>query len=271
MSISILSVINFLSPKDGGSRKVARDVPYGEAARQTLDIYAPRRVGGPFPVVFFTYGGSWMDGDRRNYDFVGRALAAQGFVVVIADYRLVPELEYPGFLEDCVAAFAWVVDHIGQFGGDPARIALMGHSAGAYNAAMLALDPAYLMARKLLHRVRCLVGLSGPYDFFPFDGPISLRTFGAVRDPKATQPINHVSAVAPPMFLASGDKDRLVYPRNTVALAARLREVSVAVVERHYANLGHPGTLLALGRPARGIAPVLAEVARYLHQHLDPN
>ena len=119
MSISILSVINFLSPKDRGSRKVARDVPYGAAARQKLDIYAPREAGGPLPVVFFIYGGSWMDGDRRNYDFAGRALAAQGFVTVIADYRLVPEVEYPGFLEDCAAAFAWMVDHIGQYGGDP--------------------------------------------------------------------------------------------------------------------------------------------------------
>src|SRR5688500_1911214 len=150
MPISILSLISFLSPKERGSRRVARDVPYGEGERQALDIYAPRQVGGPLPVVFFTYGGSWMDGDRRNYDFAGRALAAQGFVVVIADYRLVPELEYPGFLEDCASAFAWVVDHIGQYGGDPRRIALMGHSAGAYNATMLALDPAYLRARNVL-------------------------------------------------------------------------------------------------------------------------
>lgn len=270
MAISILSVINFLSPKDAGSRRLARGVAYGDAARQKLDIYAPRAADGPLPVVFFVYGGSWSDGDRRNYDFAGRALAAQGFVTVIADYRVLPEVEYPGFLEDGAAAFHWVADNIGRYGGDAGRIALMGHSAGAYNALMLALDPAYLAKRGLLGRVRCAVGLSGPYDFFPFDGPISLRTFGAVLEPKATQPINHVTASAPPVFLGSGDKDTLVYPRNSVALAARLREVGVAVEERHYATLGHPGPLMALGRPGRRLAPVLAEVAAYLHRQLNP-
>lgn len=270
MTISILSIINALSPKDAGSRKVAHDLPYGPAARQQLDIYAPKVSNGPLPVVFFIYGGSWSDGDRRNYDFAGRALAAQGFVTVIADYRVLPEVEYPEFLDDGVRALAFVAETIAQFGGDPGRIALMGHSAGAYNATMLALDQAYLAKAGLLERVRCVVGLSGPYDFFPFDGPISLRTFGAVREPELTQPIHHVSAAAPPMFLGTGDRDRLVLPRNTVALAKSLRAAGVAVEERHYPRLGHPGPLLALGRPARAIAPVLADVTAYLHHHLDP-
>ena len=268
MAISILGVINALSPKDGGSRKLARDVPYGPAARQRLDIYAPRQAKGPVPVVFFVYGGSWMDGTRTNYDFVGRALAALGYVTVIADYRVLPEVEYPGFLEDCASAFGWLVEHIAEYGGDAGRVALMGHSAGAYNAVMLAMDQAYLAKAGLLSHVRCVVGLSGPYDFFPFDGPISLRTFGAVREPQATQPINHVSASAPPMLLGTGDKDTLVYPRNSVALAARLRAVGVAMEEIHYPKLGHPGPLMALGRPARGIAPVLDDVAGFLRRHL---
>jgi len=261
MAISILSIINTLSPKDAGSRKVARDVPYGPAARQQLDIYAPKRADGPLPVVFFIYGGSWMDGSRSQYDFAGRALAALGYVTVIADYRVLPEVEYPGFLDDGAAAFGWVVDNIAAYGGDPGRMALMGHSAGAYNAVMLALDARYLAQAGLLGRVRCVVGLSGPYDFFPFDGPITLRTFGAVPDPATTQPINHVTASTPPMLLGTGDKDTLVYPRNTVALANRLREAGIGVDERHYP---------ALGRPARGIAPVLADVAEFLGRYLGP-
>ncbi|WDQ99790.1 alpha/beta hydrolase [Devosia sp. J2-20] len=269
MAISILGIINSLSPKDAGSRKVARNLAYGPAERQKLDIYAPRDRQDNLPVVVFFYGGSWNDGSRAHYDFVGRALAAQGFVTVIADYRLLPEVEYPGFLDDCATAVEWIAGNIGLHGGDPERLALMGHSAGAYNAVMLALDPGLLKRRGLLGKVRCTVGLSGPYDFFPFDGPISLRTFGAVSEPMSTQPIHFVSASAPPMFLASGDKDTLVYPRNTRALAQRLKVVGVSVHERHYANLGHPGTLLALGRPARRIAPVLKEVGIFLHQHLD--
>ena len=272
MAFSILSLINLLSPKDTGSRKVARNVVYGAGDRQKLDIYAPHGRSVPdagWPVVFFIYGGSWSEGSRQDYDFVGRALSALGFVVVIADYRLVPEVEYPGFLDDGVQAMMWVVDNITRHGGDPQRIALMGHSAGAYNAVMLALDPGLLARSGLLGNIGCVVGLSGPYDFFPFDGPITLRTFGAVREPMATQPIHFVSPSAPPMFLATGSKDTLVYPRNTVALAKRLGVVDCIVQERHYETLGHPGTLLALGRPARAIAPVLKEVGAFLHHHLE--
>lgn len=268
MALSLLSLFNTLSPKDRGSRLVARDVAYGPAARHKLDIYAPRKLEKPAPVVYFVYGGSWMDGDRHNYGFAGRALAALGYLTVIADYRLVPEVEYPGFLEDGAAAFAWVARHADQYGGDARRMALMGHSAGAYNAAMLALDPAYLQHAGLLDRVRCVVGLSGPYDFFPFDGPISLRTFGAVQNPRTTQPINHVTPSAPPMLLGHGGRDRLVYPRNSVALAQRLREAGVAVAEAHYPSLGHAEPLLALSRPIRGIAPVLADVAAFLRRYL---
>lgn len=268
MAFSILGLINALSPKDGGSRKLAANAAYGADPRQKLDIYAPTKLNAPAPVVFFIYGGSWMDGSRHDYDFVGRALAALGYVTVIADYRVLPQVEYPGFLHDGADAFAWVVEHIGDYGGDAGNMALMGHSAGAYNALMLALDEKYLKASGLLDRVRCVVGLSGPYDFFPFDGPITLRTFGAVRDPEKTQPINLVTASAPPMFLASGDKDTLVYPRNTVALAQKLREAGVEVEEIHYPTAGHPTTLLALGRPFRSRAPVLADVAAYLHRHL---
>ena len=209
-----------------------------------------------------------MDGSRHHYTFVGRALAALGYVAVIADYRVLPEIEYPGFLDDGGAAFSWVVEHIADYGGDPTRTALMGHSAGAYNALMLGLDPTYLARLGMRDRVRCMVGLSGPYDFLPFDGPITLRTFGAVREPMATQPINHVTADAPSTFLGSGDRDTLVYPRNSVALAKKLGEAGVTVVEKHYPTLGHPGPLMALGLPARGLAPVLADVTAFLRQYL---
>lgn len=273
MAVSILGIINALLPKDAASRRIAHDVPFGPRARHKLDIYAPKAgrdaPGGGLPVVLFIYGGSWAEGEKSDYGFAGRALAAQGFVTVVADYRLLPEVEYPGFVADCALALAWVVDHIAEHGGDPARIGVMGHSAGAYNAAMLALDPAYLKAEQR-HHIRCVVGLSGPYDFFPFDGAITMRTFGAVADPMRTQPVNHVTPSAPPMFLASGDKDTLVYPRNTAELARLLRAVGVPVEERHYERLGHPGTLLALARPLRGTAPVLTEVSRYLHAQLQP-
>jgi acetyl esterase/lipase len=267
LAFSLFSLFNALIPKDQTSRRIARGLPYGPHQRQLLDIYAPRGAG-PWPVVIFIYGGSWMDGDRSNYEFAGRAIAALGYLVVIADYRLIPDIEYPGFLDDCADAFGWIMREIATYGGDPQRVALMGHSAGAYNAAMLALDPRYRLRVPELGRLACVVGLSGPYDFFPFDGPISLRTFGAVRDPQATQPVHHVYPGAPPMLFGHGGKDSLVLPRNATALATRLGGVGVSADETHYANLGHPGPLLALSRPLRWVAPVYADIAAYLAQML---
>lgn len=268
--LSLLQLFNALTPKDAASRKIARDVAYGSAARQRLDVYAPRDPRGLLPVVFFIYGGSWSDGDRANYDFAGRAIAALGYVTVIADYRLLPEVEYPIFLDDCLLAMDWVIKNVSAYGGEPSRIALMGHSAGAYNATMLALHPDYLAAQGMLDHVRCVVGLSGPYDFLPFDGEITRRTFGAVKHPEDTQPILHVSPAAPRMLLATGERDRLVYPKNTVALSARLRQAGVEVEEIHYPDLGHPQTLLALSRPFRHTATVLSDVGAFLAAHYKP-
>jgi acetyl esterase/lipase len=188
--------------------------------------------------------------------------------VVVVDYRLVPEVEFPGFLEDCAEGFAWMVANIAAYGGDPSRIALMGHSAGAYNAVMLLLGPRFLPARGLTGHVRAFVGLSGPYDFFPFDVPVSIRAFGAAADPKATQPVNLMRPGLPPMFLAAGDADTLVRPRNTTALAGTLRAAGGEVVELHYPGVTHAGTLLALGTFGRRKAPVLSDVGAFLRAHL---
>lgn len=264
---SLLALLNWLTPKQHSSRRVARDVHYGPHSKQTLDIYGPRDGAGPFPVIYFVYGGSWNMGDRRFYEFAGRALAAAGYIVVIVDYRLVPEIEYPVFLEDGALGFAWTLEHIGQYRGDANRVALMGHSAGAYNAVMLLLAPGYL-APDAASRVKAFVGLSGPYDFYPFDVPVSLRTFGAVSEPKATQPVNLARPGLPPALLIHGDADTLVQPRNTVALAARWRDAGNPVVETHYAGVTHPGTLLALGFYGRRKAPVLSDVIAFLRANL---
>lgn len=265
---SLLALLNLLMPKERGSRRLARAVPYGSHPRQTLDIYAPASGPGPWPVIYFVYGGSWNIGDRRFYEFAGRALAAAGFVVAVTEYRLIPEIEYPVFLEDCAQGFAWTVKHAGSYGGDPDRMALMGHSAGAYNAAMLLLSDRLLPSMGLADRVRAFVGLSGPYDFYPFDVAVTLRTFGAVASPLATQPVNLARPGLPPVFLATGDADKLVYPRNTVALAAKLREAGGELVEKHYPGIGHAGTLLALGAFGRHRAPVLSDVVTFLKAHL---
>lgn len=264
---SPLSLFATLSPKDPAA-VVARGEAYGPHERQKLDVYAPRGARGDAPVAVFFYGGSWDSGRRQDYGWVGRALASRGFVAIVADYRLYPEVRYPAFLEDGAAAVRWASENAARFGGDPRRIVLAGHSAGAYNAAMLALDGRYLAAAGVdASRIKAFAGLSGPYDFLPFRGEITPRVFGQAEDLPATQPLAHVSPDAPPAFLATGEADDTVWPKNTVALAARLRAAGVPVEERHYPGVDHIRMVLALSRPLRGRAPVLDEMTGFLRRH----
>lgn len=267
---SPLSLFATLSLKDPAMTS-ARDVAFGPDPRQRLDVYAPRRLegAGPAPVVVFFYGGSWDSGRRQDYNWAGRALASRGFVTMIADYRLYPQVRFPDFLEDGALAVRWAADHAAQFGGDPSRIALVGHSAGAYNAAMLALDSRYLTAAGVdPRRIKVFAGLSGPYDFLPLRDPVAVRTFGEFEDPAQTQPTAFARADAPATFLATGEKDTYVFPRNTVRLAKALREVGVTVEERHYPDVDHINMVLALSRPLRGRAPVFEELVAFLKAHL---
>lgn len=262
--VSLIGVINRLSLKDKGSHRLAEGLTYGREKRHRLDVYAPVSGGQNLPVVIFFYGGGWTTGERGSYEFVGRALASLGYIVAVPDYRLVPEVEYPAFLQDCAQAARFVHENAARWGGNPGRIALSGHSAGAYNAAMLALDLTLRETSGLESALQGVACLAGPFDFFPFDGPISLRVFGGVRDPRQTQPIAHVAPRPPPFFLASGNRDPIVHPRNSVAMAAKLRAAGGSVVEKHYDWLEHAGPMLVLGRPARKLAPVLNDLSQFL-------
>lgn len=265
---SPLALFDALGPRDKGGRLAVRDAAYGTDPRQRLDVFVPTVPVERAPVLVFFYGGSWSSGSKDDYAFAAQAFAAQGFVTVLPDYRLYPQARFPEFLKDGAAAIAWVRDNIAAQGGDPNRIVLAGHSAGAYNAAMLGLDTEYLRQAGVDPRtVRAVAGLSGPYDFLPFDQKTSIEVFGQAPDPEATQPVSFAGAHSPPTFLATGDKDTVVKPHNTASLAARLRNARVPVQERTYEGLDHSDTLLALSVSFRRKAPVLAEMSAFLHQH----
>ncbi len=260
---SPLATFDRLVPKDRGGALIANGIAYGPDARQRLDVYAPRdRCGERRPVVVFFYGGSWNSGTRAGYAFVGRALAAQGFVTIVPDYRLVPNVRYPAFVEDGAAAVRWATANAARYCGDGRSIVVMGHSAGAYIAGMLAVDPRWLGPTRAA--VKGLVGLAGPYDFAPFNVDASRAAFGNAPDPAETQPVTWAGPGDPPALLLYGEKDSVVQPRNSAALAARLRAGGVVVEQRAYPGLGHVGILLALARPFRGRAPVLDDVAAFV-------
>lgn len=268
---SSLGTLDAVLPKDSGSSLVAGDLAYGEDPRQRLDIYAPDNAGGTrgHPVVVFVHGGSWASGEREDYSFAGRALASQGFVTVLFNYRLVPRHPYPDFVDDTASVVAWANRNAARYGGDPSRIFLVGHSAGAYNAVMVALAPEFLRGVGVSQDVLAgVVGISGPYDFLPLDPGAAQNAFGhlqaeALRD---SQPVNRVTASrpVPPMLLLTGDKDKTVRPRNTQSLAQALEKAGHRVRSEIYPGIGHAGTVLALSRPFRGRAPVLEDVATFI-------
>jgi acetyl esterase/lipase len=254
---SPLKVLNGLAP----GRRVAQSLPYGTGPRRTLDVYSPARRD-PAPIVVFFYGGSWDSGAKEMYRFVGGALATRGCVTVIPDYRVYPEVRYPDFLEDCAAAFAWAATHGHAYGGAGSPF-LMGHSAGAYNAAMLTLHTDYL-AKVGAPVPAGMIGLAGPYDFLPLHDAELEQIFGANPTPPATQPINHVDGRNPPMLLLAGTKDTDVLPRNTTRLAARIRAAGGPVADRLYPGVDHREIIGAIGQPFRFLAPTLRDSLAFI-------
>jgi acetyl esterase/lipase len=269
--VSLLNRIDRLTPGRGDrARRAATGLRFGPHARHHLDIWVPSHPdSAKLPVVVFFYGGGWHSGERGDYGFAAAAFAAQGFVAVVPDYRLVPEVRFPDFLEDAALSLRWVVAHIAEYGGDPSKISVAGHSAGAYIAAMLALDPRWLSAVQLPpETIRAGVLLSGPFDFAPFREWRGRAAFGAYPDPADTQPINHVRSDAPPLLLQHGSSDRLVYAKNSRSLDAALTRAGAPHELRVYRGCDHAGTLVALSRPFRGRFPVLADATRFLRSVL---
>lgn len=245
-----------------------RDVPYGGLARQRLDVYRPSDGSTPAAVVVFFYGGSWQGGERSDYLFVADALASKGFVTVIPDYRVYPEVKFPAFVEDAARAVRWVRDHAAELGADPARIYLMGHSAGAHIAALLSLDGHYLHDVGLdRSAIRAVVGLAGPYDFLPFHSETLRTLFGPPAGWPSTQPINFVEGHEPPMLLLTGAWDTKVRPGNTRRLSARICQSGGTARAIFYRGLGHGTLLAAFSWPLRRLAPVLDDTAAFLREH----
>jgi acetyl esterase/lipase len=256
---STIDALNAAEPK--GGLEISRDIAFAPGARGRLDVYAPRHRRPDTPVVVFFYGGGWETGGKGDYLWAGSALARQGYVVVIPDYRLYPEVRWPTFLEDGAKAVRWARDHAADYGGDPKRLVLMGHSAGAYNAAMLNLDHRWLgeVGMNPETDIRCFVGLAGPYDFLPLRTDVLKTIFGPEETRPATQPIQYVTAAAPPMLLIAPVKDVVVDPENVTRLARRVHEKGGRVETRRFPRINHELTVGALALPLRWVAPVLRQ------------
>jgi acetyl esterase/lipase len=246
------------------------DITYGRDPRQKLDVYLPRKIKPGAKVVIFFYGGSWRNGSKTDYRFVAQALTSRGFIVVLPDYRLYPQVIFPGFVEDGASAVRWVRDHISTYGGDPNQLYLMGHSAGSHIAALLTLDALYLKAVGLDRKtIRATATLSGPYDFTPnpWDRPVfGQQTNDTAIDPQI-EPITFADGQEPPMLLVQGLRDKIVSPSNAEHLAARIRSLGGQVDYITYPKRGHAAVVVALAWPYQWLAPVLDDVTDYFNRH----
>jgi len=242
------------------------NIAYGPEARQQLDVYQPQGEVRNAPVVVFFYGGSWSTGERADYRFVGEALASQGIVAVVADYRLSPAVRYPVFVQDSARAVRWARDHAAGYGADPARLFVMGHSAGAYNAAMVALDARWLQAEGMKpSQLAGWIGLAGPYDFLPIGDPQTQVAFEWPGTPADSQPLMHASRASPPALLLAPTEDRSVNPqRSTVAMAQRLKNSGVRVESALFDGVSHVTLIASMAAVLRGRAPVLEQVAAFV-------
>ncbi len=253
-----LGFVDAITPS--GDYRAELDQPYGNDIRQRLDIYHPLKGEDPDrPVVLFFYGGNWKMGDKASYRFVGESLASAGFVTVVADYRLYPDVTFPAFVEDGATATRWIAKHLKRPDGSPRPIVLMGHSAGAYNAAMLACDPRYLGPDRSL--VKAWIGMAGPYQFKP-DPENAL-----ILDPPDGRPnmaADAADAGTPPAFLMLAGDDEVVGVVNADRLEAKLKSLGVPVMRKSYPGRSHATLVGALASSLTFLAPVRADAIDYL-------
>ncbi len=263
-STLLLGVANLAARSDATTR--TPDLAYGTDVRQKLDVYVPKNSPADgAPVVVFVHGGSWANGSRDNYRFVGEALAARGCVAVLPSYRLYPQVRFPLFVEDAAHAVAWARAHAAEYGGDPQRIFIMGHSAGAHIVMLLALDEHYLrQAGMSSSDLRGVIGLSGPYDFYPFGSGFHHEVFDFGGAPELTQPIHYVRAGAPATLLLYGSADRVVDPGNSARLADALRRAGSPVTIKVYPGASHGDTVAAFSSLKIHAAPVPGDVAQFI-------
>jgi acetyl esterase/lipase len=257
-------LLNTLTPTSG--YRFASDIPFDRERKLTLDVYTPV-VARNEPVVVFFYGGRWREGAPADYRFVGQALAAQGFVAVLPDTRHYPQVKFPAFVEDAARAVRWTKDQIARYGGDRAKMFLMGHSSGAHVAALLALNREYLDAAGVdRDTLKGMIGLAGAYDFLPLTAPDLRDLFGPPERFELSQPVSFADGANPPLLLLHGADDDTVRVRNTQSLAAAVARAGGPVETVIYPQMGHAWIISTLAAPLRGRSDVLEQVAGFVRR-----
>lgn len=260
---------------------VKENIAFGEDSKLKYDLYLPDSASEEFentPVIVFFYGGSWNRGDKSEYEFVGRRLASMGYIAAIPNYRLYPEVKYPAFLEDGASSIAHLKKELAKSeykDRKPSQqFIMMGHSAGAYNAAMLALDSRWLEAVGLTHQthIQGFIGLAGAYNIYPINDVEVRPVFEHPNYPPKSQPIDYTAKGAAPSLILTPETDTLVsIERNSEALHNALKSAGNQSVLKTIEGTDHVtiiGTLSPLlffkgstAQPIRAFVSALHESA----------
>jgi acetyl esterase/lipase len=228
--------------------RYAQDLTYGPAERQVLDVYRPQR-GTERPVAVFLHGGRWQYGSKAQYRLLGRTLAQHGVVTVVPNYRLYPPATFPAWVNDAAAAVRWTYDHVHRFGGDATQLYVVGHSAGAHTATLLALDDRYLRKAGVPPGViRGVVSMAGPVDV-EWTAPDIQALMGPKEHWAATYPAAQVDGAGIPLLLLHGTADETVAAGNATRLATRIRNAGGCAKAILYPGVGHLRIVLGLHFP----------------------
>ncbi len=247
------------------------DFAYGSESRQRLDVYRPRSRRNTAPVVVFLYGGRWQSGSKDQYRLLGDALARRGVVVVVPDYRLYPEVKFPGWVEDAAQAVKWTRSNIERLGGDTAQIWVVGHSSGAHTAVLLALDNRYLRDAGIsANAIRGYISIAGPVDTVWTDTDVQ-ALMGPPDGWPATYPRTHiVEGIAEEreanLLFLHGSGDKTVSASNSTTLAARIRSGGGCARAVVYRGVGHVEIVVAFSVPQLRIAPVMSDVLDFIQR-----
>lgn len=275
-ALSALGLVNGISSSAGVG--VSKDINYGDAPLQNLDMYYPKPlaqamqtqsvIDKSYPMVVFVYGGSWENGSKEDYAFVGQSLAQAGYVTAVVNYRKAPEHVYPDFVKDTAKAIAWSYDNAPKFHANPKRLAVVGHSAGAFNAVAAISNSDFLAPYGLSpDAISAVVGIAGPYsyDFRKFD---SASAFASDATPDEVMPDRQIKGTQPPYLLLTAENDKIVYDTNTIKMTQALKDFGATVETGQIKGASHATSIGAMAKPLRWVNDVRAQVLTYLDKEL---
>lgn len=257
-------VLNSLTPESG--YEAASNLIYDDQRQLRLDIYTPQQEKLA-PVVVAFFGSRWSEGDKAEFKFAAQGLAAQGFVVVVPNYRKYPQARFPAFVEDGAHAVKWVRENIARYGGRPEQIFVLGHSAGAHIAAMLALNEDFMKeAGGSRDWIKGMIGLAGPYDFLPLTDPDLREIFAPPEDFEKSQPVFYVDGQNPPLLLMHGEDDELIRVKNTRNLASAVAKAGGPVETIIYPKMSHQWIIATMSSRLRSQSDVLDNISDFIHR-----